>query len=184
MIGCVPNMTEQSEPQNRFSPVLLLATGLGFGYSPIAPGSFGALWGLPWAWSVMQIPATGPLPAWTLHLLVIAITCAAGVPLCSAAARQLGGEKDPSAVVFDEIATMPIVLLFVSTADLHRPWVWGAAFLLHRVFDISKLPPCRQLERLPQGLGIMADDVVAALYACGVLHLVLWLTHSLASASG
>lgn len=172
-------MAPSPQPVNRFSPVLLLATGLGFGYSPIMPGTVGALWGLPLAWGLMQIPAAGPMPAPTIQILAIAGLCVVGVPLCTAAARQLGGVKDPSAVVFDEIATMPIVFLFLSAADLHKPWIWLLGFGLHRVFDILKPPPCRQLEQLPQGLGIMADDIAAAIYGCGAMHLILWLVHKL-----
>lgn len=156
-----------------FSPVLLIATGLGFGYAPFMPGTFGALWGLPVAWAICHIPATGPLPAWTIQALVTVAAFTVGVPLCSAAAAQLG-KKDPSAVVYDEIATMPIVFFLVPLTELSHVWVWIAGFVLHRFFDIVKPPPARQLERLPTGLGIMADDAAAALYACGALHLLVW----------
>ena len=163
----------QSQP-SRFSPILLLATGLGIGYSPVMPGTVGALWGLPLAWAITLIPAAGALPAWAFQAGAILLGLVVGIPLCTAAANQIG-KKDPSAVVYDEIATMPIVYFLLPTADLTRPWVWVAGFLLHRFFDILKPPPCRQLERLPSGLGIMSDDVVAAVYACGVLHLLIWL---------
>lgn len=93
------------------------------------------------------------------------------VPLCTLAARQLGGLKDPSAVVLDEAAAMPLVLLVV--APEARTWLTLlAAFGLFRLFDITKLPPCRQLERLPEGLGVMADDWAAAAYAAAVLAVV------------
>lgn len=93
------------------------------------------------------------------------------VPLCTLAARQLGGLKDPSAVVLDEAAAMPLVLLVV--APEARTWLTLlAAFGLFRLFDITKLPPCRQLERLPDGLGVMADDWAAAAYAAAVLAVV------------
>ncbi|MCE9556038.1 MAG: phosphatidylglycerophosphatase A [Planctomycetes bacterium] len=157
----------------RFSPVLLLATGLGFGYAPFMPGTFGALWGLPLAWAISHIPPVGPLPVWAIQALVIVAAFAVGVPLCTAAAAQLG-KKDPSAVVYDEIATMPIVFFLLPFGGNWPIWVWIAGFVLHRIFDILKPPPARQLERLPTGLGIMADDAAAALYACGALHLLVW----------
>ena len=167
-------MKKTPSERNRFSPILLLATGLGFGYSRIMPGTVGALWGLPLAWGISQIPAVGPLPAWSVQAGVILLGLVVGIPLCTAAAAQIG-KKDPSSVVYDEIATMPIVYFLLPTGDMARPWVWVAGFVLHRFFDILKPPPCRQLEQLPDGLGIMADDVAAAVYACGVLHLLVWL---------
>jgi phosphatidylglycerophosphatase A len=168
-------MSNSESPPNRFSPILLLATGLGFGYARIMPGTVGALWGLPLAWAITRVPAPGGLPNWAVHIAIILLLLAVGVPLCTAAATQLGGKKDPSAVVYDEIATMPIVFLFVPVAILEaHPWLWAAGFLFHRLFDILKPPPCRQLERLPAGLGIMADDVAAAVYAGATLHLLLW----------
>ena len=51
-----------------------------------------------------------------------------------------------------------------------------AGFVLIRIFDIAKPPPVKQLEKLPDGLGVMADDWAAGVYACGALHLLLWLT--------
>ena len=160
----------------RFSPILLVATGLGFGLAPFMPGTFGALWGLPLTWAIYQIPALGPCPAWAVQALAIAGLFVLGVPLCSAAASQLG-KKDPSAVVYDEIATMPIVffLLPLPPTGIWPIWVWVAGFVLHRIFDITKPPPARQLERLPTGLGIMADDTAAAVYACVTLHLLVWI---------
>jgi phosphatidylglycerophosphatase A len=103
--------------------------------------------------------------AWASVLVGILL----GVPLCSRAARDLGGQKDPGAVVWDEIATVPLVFLLIPQAG---SWLWlVVGFALHRLFDISKPWPCRWLERLPGGLGIMADDVAAALYAAIVLRI-------------
>ena len=93
------------------------------------------------------------------------------IPICTAAARDLGGKKDPGAIVLDEIASLPIVFLAV---PWDRPWVILAGFVLHRVFDISKPPPARQLEKLSTGLGIMADDWAAAVYARLALGLLVW----------
>jgi len=84
----------------------------------------------------------------------------------------LGGSKDNQAIVWDEIASMPIVFLLVPMTG------WTVAvvgFALHRLFDITKPPPARQLERLPDGLGVMADDWIAALYACLALAALAWL---------
>ena len=91
-----------------------------------------------------------------------------GVPICTVAARQLGGLKDPASIVLDEATAMPLVLLVVPAAG--RSWiVIFLAFGLFRLFDITKPPPCRQIERLPAGLGIMADDWAAAGLAAATL---------------
>lgn len=158
--------------------MLLVATGTWLGYSPIVPGTCGALWGIPLAWGLAQLGGLVEPAAlgWALQIVIIAVLFIVGVPLCTSAARRLGGKKDPSAVVWDEIASMPVVFLFVPLAEMSNPWILLAGFVLHRIFDITKPPPCRQLEALPDGLGIMADDFVAAAYGCIVLHAGLWLT--------
>ena len=92
--------------------------------------------------------------------------------MCTRAARELQ-KKDPGSVVWDEIATVPITFFLVPTELLMRPSVLIVGFILHRVFDISKVPPARQIEKLPDGTGIMLDDVVAGVYSCLALHLLL-----------
>lgn len=140
-------------------PVLWLATGLGVGYVRIAPGTFGTLWGL---------PLVGLLSQLSLHwyVAISAALIVAAVPLCYLAAGRLGS-KDPSAVVLDEIASFPLVFVGIRLwgDDAIRWPLLAVGFVLHRVFDIAKPPPVRQLERLPGGWGIVADDVVAAAYA-------------------
>jgi phosphatidylglycerophosphatase A len=159
-------------------PVLLLATGFGFGVSPKAPGTVGAIWGLPLAWAIGQVPAVGSLHAAVIQAILIAVICAIGVPLCTSAARRLGAEKDPGAIVFDEIASLPITFFLVPWNDYDAAGLCvllAIGFSLHRVFDITKPQPCRQLERLEGGLGIMADDWVAGIYSCLALHALLWI---------
>ena len=102
-------------------------------------------------------PATLPLPA---RLAIAGIAFCLGVPICSRAAEYLE-RKDPPEVVLDEIAAFPIVFLTVPV-DL-TTGVLG--FLWFRLFDITKPWPMKRLEHLPRGLGIMADDSAAALYA-------------------
>lgn len=137
---------------------VLLATGFGVGRVPRAPGTFGSLFGLPLACGVQQLP-----PVW--QFLVAGVIVVIGVPICGRGAKLLNG-KDPGAVVWDEIAAFPVMFLFVP----FQTETAFAGFLLFRLLDISKPWPCRSLERLPGGLGIMIDDLVAGLYA-GVL---LW----------
>jgi phosphatidylglycerophosphatase A len=147
-------------PHRRLTPAVWMATGLGIGLKLPAPGTFGSLWGLPLAWVVSEV---GP---WWQQLIAIAALLLVGVPLTARASADLGGAKDPGAIVWDEIASMPLVFLLV---PLTTWWIAAAGFALFRLFDISKPWPCRQLERLPGGWGVMADDVGAALYAMAAL---------------
>ena len=99
---------------------------------------------------------------WWGELAAIVALFVVGVPLCTAAVKRLGGKKDPGCIVFDEIASLPITFFLVPMTE---PLVVLAGFALHRLFDITKPPPARQLESLPDGLGIMADDVIAGIYS-------------------
>jgi phosphatidylglycerophosphatase A len=139
----------------------LLASGLGVGYAPRAPGTFGSLLGPLLVWS---LGSDGTRPV----LALIAGTAAflVGIPICNAGIRTLRA-KDPQAVVFDEIAAFFWVFLFT-------PLTIGTAiagFLLFRVFDILKPWPIRRVEKWPGGLGVMADDALAGLIAGGILGL-------------
>ncbi|MGA9545760.1 MAG: phosphatidylglycerophosphatase A [Candidatus Sulfotelmatobacter sp.] len=99
-----------------------------------------------------------------LALLVVLI----GIPAATQVARG-SGITDPQFVVIDEVAGQLVALIAV-------PFAWKsflAAFILFRVFDIVKPPPVRQLEALPDGTGIVLDDVAAGLYALGTMHLLL-----------
>ena len=144
--------------------VVWLATGLGLGQFCPAPGTVGAAMGLPLSWAIAL------LPNFTWQVLAIVALNLVGVPLATAAGRALGGEKDNQAIIWDEIASMPIVFLFV---PLSHWWIGLIGFGLHRAFDITKPPPARQLELLPNGLGVMADDWAAAIYAGIVLKIAL-----------
>jgi len=139
---------------------MLIATGLGLGFLPIAPGTWGSLGAL---------AVLGPLrfacpPAFAV---LLAALCAAGIVAAGRAARALA-DPDPRRVVIDEVVGMGLTLAAVRVP---APASLLAAFILFRVFDVLKPPPLRALERLPGGFGIVADDAGAAGYAA----LVLWL---------
>jgi phosphatidylglycerophosphatase A len=131
----------------------LIATGLGSGYSPWAPGTAGSLVGL-----LLFVPlALAPLVA---QLAATVSVFAVGVWAATATARRTG-LKDPGLVVVDEIAGMWVALLLMPfTAE-----VAVVAFFAFRAMDIVKPYPARDLEHLPEGWGIMADDVMAGVYA-------------------
>ncbi|HEY2249538.1 MAG TPA: phosphatidylglycerophosphatase A [Planctomycetaceae bacterium] len=142
--------------------IMFVALGCGLGLVPFAPGTFGSLAGPPLAWGIQELPEWAQ---WLAPLVCFLV----GVPICGIAARGLG-LKDPGPVVFDEIAAFSVVFLGVHVNA--KTAVLG--FVLFRVFDITKPWPARQLERLPGGWGIMADDFAAAAYAGGILWLIAW----------
>jgi len=138
-----------------------VATGLGSGYAPVAPGTAGSARGLLLFWPQVGRP---PLQVLTATVLLILIGVVAGDHV----ARRLG-KKDPGLVVVDEVAGQWISLLFL-------PLTLGttaAAFVLFRLMDVLKPWPARDLERLPGGIGIMADDVMAGIYANLLLRIGL-----------
>ena len=135
--------------------VLFVATGAGSGLVPVAPGTAGALVGLGiWvalAWSGMP-PLAVPLAA----------LVATGIGVWAAGrAGQLFGNEDDGRITIDEVAGMLLSLAFLPL----RPDVAITGFLLFRLFDIWKPFPADRAERLPGGVGVMADDLVAGLYA-------------------
>ena len=139
----------------------LVATGLGSGYSPVAPGTAGSLVGL-----LLFLPLAGRA-LWIQLAAVVAVTIL-GVLAGGRLATMLGA-KDPGMVVVDEVAGQWITFLALPMT----PVTAVAGFLLFRVMDIRKPWPARALERLPGGLGIMADDVAAGIYAHLLLRLGL-----------
>jgi phosphatidylglycerophosphatase A len=133
----------------------LIATWFGCGYSPLAPGTAGSLGGLAVA-IVLSHFGYGRL---TL-LALSAILLAPGIWAAGVVERETG-KTDPQMVVVDEVIGQWITLAGASVFN----WkTWIAALLLFRLLDVWKPPPARQLENLPGGWGIIADDVMAGLY--------------------
>ena len=145
-------------------PVHVLAFGFGPGLAPIAPGTVGSLLGVALAWLTLD------LGLMTQIGVAVAISVA-GIWICGESARRLG-IHDHGGIVWDEIAGMYVTLLVAP----YTISAWILAFLLFRAFDIVKPWPIRDLDhRLGGGLGIMLDDLVAALYAAILLALYGWL---------
>jgi phosphatidylglycerophosphatase A len=142
-----------------------IATGFGIGLVTPAPGTVGGLWGLPLSWAIFQLPTLGWQVIATLVVGLIATN------ICSRAVRMIGGD-DPQEIVLDEIAVLPIVYLASGLTNWRVLWV---GWLLFRLFDITKPLPARNLEKLPGGWGVIADDAAAACYAC----LTLWILQGL-----
>lgn len=143
-----------------------IAVGFGTGLSPVMPGTVGTLPGLPLAWGLMQLPTLWCQIGSALVMTLVAI------PICGRAEKIIGG-KDPGCIVADEYLTLPITVI-----GLASPWALLSGFIFHRIFDISKPPPIRQLQHLHGGTGIVIDDVLAALIALGLNHLTFALLPS------
>ncbi len=140
-----------------------LATGLGVGFLPVAPGSWGSLLAVAVAGCLHVLVAQ---PRLGLLLGFVGSTLV-GTWAADRVASDLG-DSDPSRVVIDEIAGQFLTLLFL---PLTVPTLCFG-FLFFRVFDVIKPPPARQAEKLPGGYGIMTDDLVAGLYAGLLLVLI------------
>jgi phosphatidylglycerophosphatase A len=140
-------------------PAALVATGFGVGYLPWVPGSWGSLLALFCGWEIAEAGGSMALAAAAVIAFAVGWWASARVVATS-------GVHDPRFVVIDEIAAQWLVLL---AAPLDGRW-YAAAFLLFRVFDIVKPWPIRLVERrVAGGLGIMLDDIVAALYVLVLL---------------
>ena len=152
----------------------LIATFFGAGYLKPGPGTYGSvaaavLW-LIAGWAVHYNTAT---LTW-ITLAGVLLATAIGIPAATRAARE-SGREDPGFVVIDEVAGQWLALLFM-------PPLWPNALLaviLFRFFDILKPPPIRRFEALPEGTGIMADDLVAGIFACALGQLFLHLLQKL-----
>jgi phosphatidylglycerophosphatase A len=152
--------------------VTLLSTGLGAGFSPFAPGTAGAAVGLAAAWWLTgALAPPPPSMASAAGLLMSGLVVGlVGVPLAARTARILGA-KDPGCVVIDEVSGQLIasaaVPLFRYPAARAEAAAWIASFLLFRLFDVWKPGLVHRLQDLPEGWGIVADDVAAGLLAAG-----------------
>ncbi len=151
-------------PGNAYATIV--STWFGCGYSPAAPGTVGSAAAIGIALLIEHFAGCRPL--WFAPLAAIV-----SIPAIWAAgetARQVK-IKDPQFVVVDEVVGQWLALAGARALN----WkAWLAAFVLFRLFDIWKPLPVRQLESLPGGVGIVADDLMAGLYAALVLFLAGW----------
>lgn len=142
--------------------IMMIATGCGAGNLPKAPGTWGSLAAfLPWLFlRDLSLPS---------YLVVLALVFVIGF-LAAGSAEKILDRADAGPIVIDEILGMFITLIL---APAH-PLAWLLGFILFRIFDILKPFPVSWFDqRIHGGIGIMMDDVVAGIYACGCLQL-LW----------
>jgi phosphatidylglycerophosphatase A len=145
-------------------PVHILAFGFGTGLAPFAPGTFGSLPGLLLFWLTVDFGLY-------VQLGVALTTALAGIWICGESAKRIG-VHDHGGIVWDEIVGMYVTLLAAPLSVTG----WALAFVLFRIMDIVKPWPIRDLDhRMRGGVGIMLDDLAAALYAAILLGLYGWL---------
>lgn len=142
--------------------IKMVSSGFYLGYSPVAPGTIGSLLGL----GIYILMRGFPV----LYILVTVLLFILGFLVCTRA-EEVFGEKDSRHIIIDEVAAICLIYLFV------RP-EWPsviAAFAIFRFFDIMKIPPARQAEKISGGKSIMLDDIVAAFYTIGVILIIYFL---------
>lgn len=146
--------------------VILFATGFYTGYAPVVPGTFGTLVGIPIALILSFFPLW---ESTVMILLLIAVSC-----WIADMAERLYGMKDPNDIVIDEV-----VGYLVTVWALPFTYVTAlAGFILFRILDILKPFPIRWVDkRIPGGIGVVMDDVLAGVYGCIILHIVLKVWH-------
>jgi len=193
----VPATPESSaQPARTPDVALVIATAFGLGYLPKAPGTWGSLGGLALVTAAGIYAASIPFGDYHrdydpyVHLGVFFFTCLIGLWSAGAAAR-FWNTKDPQSVVIDEVSGQYLAIMvgcgspffvtprrfeFSALGNItwHSALDWKyllLGFILFRAFDIWKPFPARQVEALPGGWGIMADDWVAGIYAA----IGLWL---------
>ncbi len=156
-------MTVPVPPALLRNPVHLLSLGFGSGLAPRAPGTFGTLVAVPIYLLLRHVDPQ-------LYWLFVLGSGMLGVWLCGVTARALGVHDHPG-IVWDEITGYLLTMVAAPPG-----WLWVVlGFVLFRLFDIWKPWPIRQLDHgVRGGLGIMLDDVVAALYAWACLHAMLY----------
>jgi len=147
----------------------LTATALGAGYSPFAPGTMGAIVGCLalWLFEKYNLISTTTTPVLFIGLIVI--TTILGIIATDKLEEEWG--KDPSKVVLDEVIGMWITMMFVPFTFLNLLIGFG----LFRFFDIAKPLGIRKLESLKGGIGVMADDILAGIYANIVLKIIIYI---------
>ena len=145
----------------------VIGSGLGFGYAPIISGTFGTIPAVALVWAIQGLNNTH---YWYWYLLIVTGLAAIGIP-AGTRLEQVYRQKDTGVIVIDEIVGYCLSMFLLPGRD----WRWIlAGFLLFRIMDVVKLPPGRRLERLPAGVGVMMDDVVAGVYTNLILLVCRW----------
>ena len=150
----------------------LIATSFGAGFLPVAPGTWGALVGII-LWLPLYLWCPGA-PAWIATVVAIGFFAVAGTWASTVSEKYWG--KDPVAACVDETVGQLISLLPLCGGPHVAPW-WLiiVSLALFRLFDIFKPLGIRKMEKFPGGWGMMADDILAAIYAAFLVEVILLL---------
>lgn len=144
-----------------------LGTGFGLGLvAPCAPGTWGSLPGV-----ALACAMAAWMPCWWAQSLLCVVLTLLAVPICSVSERTLK-KKDDGRITADEWMLYPIATIGLPLTE--ALWLIPLTFVVIRVLDIAKLPGARQLQYLPEGWGIVADDFVSQLYALAVNWGLYW----------
>ncbi len=152
-----------NKPQVWTNPIHFLAFGFGSGLAPKAPGTFGTVAAIP---IYLLLVLADSL---SVYLIATAIISTVGIWICDKTSKDLG-VHDHSGIVWDEIAGYLITMIMVPLT-----WYWIiAGFILFRIFDILKPWPISWLDKkVSGGFGIMVDDILAGLFALGIMQLLI-----------
>ncbi len=160
---------------NKDSLAKIISTGFFVGYAPVAPGTCGSFFALALYFLLTEYLSFDNIsilnihiPSFILYLFLLTFLFLVGVWTATRCESFWG--KDPGKVVIDEVVGMLITIGFMPLNFT----IMLAGFFIFRAFDIFKPPPIRLLEKLPGGWGIMADDVLAGVYANIVLRLIIY----------
>jgi phosphatidylglycerophosphatase A len=177
VMGWGTNSESRSAAEHQAAWPLVLAQGFGAGRISWAPGTWGSLVGVLWTWYLL-----GFEERW-IGVLIGAFSIMPAIAVCSRA-EQLLKEKDPPSVVLDEIVALPLVFLAAFVPPLNRSaaahsmdrgipaYEWALGFLFFRLYDIWKPWPIRRLQILPGGVGVVVDDLAAAVFSLASLLMV------------
>jgi phosphatidylglycerophosphatase A len=141
-----------------------LVTGGGLGFAPVASGSVGALAAIPLFLACRQLGES----LYLVSMGILLIGACAGMVWAGSWVEGVYG-KDPGEAVLDEIAGLLLTFLIYHRGATWQIVLWG--YLASRFFDIIKIPPARQMERIRGGWGILLDDLISSAYAGVALHL-------------
>ncbi len=140
---------------------LFIGCGFGSGFLKPGPGTWGSVVGFIYFAGLLQLP-------FGFAILVAFLGLCLSI-WSSGICERLLQKKDPGEVVIDEIASIPLALWPLAVLPHPAPWLWVAAFATFRILDIAKPFPIKQLQCIRGGLGILIDDVVAALFTSVVI---------------
>lgn len=159
-------MSKTRAPRSLWTnPIHFVACGFGFGSSRYVPGTVGTLVAIPFYLLLRHLPVLD-------YLFITLIAFIVGIKICDITTRSFGVEDHP-AIVWDEIVGYWITMFLV---PMKMNWIWIAAgFFIFRLFDIWKPWPIRWFDQnVKGGLGIMVDDVMAAIYSWVVLQAIIF----------